>query len=319
MVALRPFRAVRPSYEFAKNAIDKTYTYEEIKNDIDGGKLFWESKPMLYIYSQKAEISQIAIIGEISCTGSDLPDGSCHMAFIYKENEQTKKLVCGYMTNNAPDYEVTLEDGSVHELWAIKDDNVINGIVGLFEKMDRLYYVTEDSNCQKIPKRSDSQESSVIAHLYSSESFKAVGTRVLIDNLNGNSIVEFLKKIQQAGFEVKKVTKNDEACDDASFKMYIDEGLYMLSYNESKGKSLDVTIDAFCKKILSQILGINDLTDQSCIKIMPDFKKTEKSTVTFLFRGFTADEIINLPDKNKEADYKFVNLCGSLDKGFIII
>ncbi len=319
MVALRPFRAVRPSYEFAKNAIDKTYTYEEIKKDIEGGRLFCESKPMLYIYDQKAEISRIAIVGEIFGTGiSDLPEGSCHMAFIYKENEQTKKLVCGYMTNNAPDYDVTSYDGSVHKLWAIKDDNVINGIVGLFEKMDRLYYVAEDLNCQKNPKRSDAQESSVIAHLYSGENFKTVGTRVLIDNLNGNSIVEFLKKIQQAGFEVKKVTKSDEACD-ASFKMYIDEGFYMLSYNESMGKPFDVTIDAFRQKILSQILGINDLTDRSQIKIMPDLKKSEKSTVTFLFRGFTADEIIYLADKNKKTDYKFVNLGDSLDRGLVII
>ncbi len=318
MVVLKPFKAVRPSYEFAKSAIDKEYTYEEIKKDIEGGRLFKESKPMLYIYKQKTEISQTAIIGEISCETVNLLDGRCHAAFLYKENEQTKKLIEGYMTNNTPDYNETAENGNVHELWAIKDDNVVNGIIGLFEKMDRLYYVAKASKSLDFPNESEEHKDAVIAHLYSSATFKAIGTRVLIENLNGNSIVEFLRKIEQSGFEVKKVSEDSKLCD-FSFGMYIDENFYEIAFSGVKRESLDIRIDVFRQKILSEILGIENLNDESRIKIKPDISKSEKSTVTFLFRSFMPDEIMHMVDKKDKPEYEFVNLKDSLDKGLVII
>ena len=57
----------------------------------------------------------------------------------YRDNSQIRTLVEGFMSNNAPVYDIADFDGVSHRVWAVNDDNVINGICGFFEKVDSLY------------------------------------------------------------------------------------------------------------------------------------------------------------------------------------
>ena len=272
---------------------------DNIRKFIEDGTLMVESKPMLYIYRQTMNGNvQTGIVGCVSiddymnnvikkheytrlekekdrinhfhvCNANTEP-----VFLTYRDNQKVRVLIEGYMKNNQSEYDIT-DDDVRHEVWAIKDDNVINGICGLFKQIPALYIADGHhrtaSACkvglkkrEENPKYTGDEEFNYfLAAVFPDKDLKVFDYNRVVRDLNGNSVEEFLGKIVQAGFSVKILGKEAyRPKGKHSFGMYLDGQWYRLIADEKIIPrdvigSLDVSV--LQDNILDPILGIKDV------------------------------------------------------------
>ena len=284
--------------------------YKKAKNNIDkfleDGTLMIESKPMLYIYRQTMNGNvQTGIVGCVSIDDYesnvikkheytrhekeedrinhfDICNANTEPVFLtYRDNKKIRLLIEGYISNNEREYDIT-DDGVRHEIWAIKDDNVINGICGLFATIPAFYiadghhrtasaYNVGKRRRKKNPDYTGIEEFNYfLAAVFPDEDLKVFDYNRVVRDLNGNSNEEFIEKIREMGFNVKCLEEGEQYRPDEPhcFGMYLDGCWYKLVAKDEiipEGiiESLDVSI--LQNNILEPILGIKDVRTDSRI------------------------------------------------------
>ena len=326
-----------PVYEKARDNIEKF---------IDNGTMMMESKPMIYIYRQTMNGNvQTGIVGCVSiddyanniikkheftrvekeqdrinhfsvCQANTEP-----VFLTYRDNQKVRTLVDGYIANNQKEYDLE-DDGVRHEVWAVKDDNVVNGICGLFGTIPELYIADghhRTASAYKVgmkcreenPDYTGNEEFNYfLAVVFPDADLKVFDYNRVVKDLNGHSIKEFMEKIEAAGFEVSEW--NDGAYRPEAknmFGMYLDNQWYKLVAKadiipEDVVGSLDVAI--LQNNLLEPILGIDDPRTNNRIDFVGGIRGlgelerrvAEDMTVAFSVHPVEISDIMNISDND---------------------
>lgn len=318
---------------------------ENLKNLMRDGTYMIESKPMLYIYRQQVKDHvQTGIVGCVSIDDYEADvikkheftrydkekDRERHFiacnadtepVFItYRDNSQIRTLVEGFMSNNAPVYDIADFDGVSHRVWAINDDNVINGICGFFEKVDSLYiadghhraasaYKVGQMMREKHPQYTGREEFNFFpAVIYPDKDLKVLDHNRVVRDLNGNTINEFLDKIKNAGFEVSEpVEEGAKPVRAGEISMFLDNLWYTIRITEGMvpedlTESLDVSV--LQEKLLRPILGIEDIRNDERIDFVGgaggiqelEIKTKNGMSVAFCMYPVTVAKVMEVSD-----------------------
>ncbi len=339
---------------------------ENINKFIDDGILMRESKDMIYIYKQTmGEKSQTGIVGCASIDDYindvikkheytrvekendrinhfDVVNANTEPVFLtYRDNKKIRVLIEGYMRNNLKEYNI-VEDDVRHEIWAVKDDNVVNGICGLFKDIKSFYIAdghhrTESAYkvCMKRraakPKFNGNEEFNYfLAAVFPDSDVKVFDYNRVIKDLNGNSVEEFLKKIKDAGFIVinlgKKMYKPDGV---KTFGMFLEGSWYKLIAEEriipeEKVGSLDVSI--LQNNIIGPLLDIKDIRTDKRIDFVGGIRGLDElerrvnkdMAVAFCLHPVSVFDIMEISDKSMIMPPKSTWFAPKLASGLFI-
>lgn len=324
--------------------------YKKAKDNLhkflEDGTLMMESKPMLYIYRQTMKGNvQTGIVGCVSIDDYennlikkheytrlekeqdrinhfDICNANTEPVFLtYRDNSKIRTLMEGYINNNQREYDITVDDIR-HEIWAIKDDNVINGICGLFETISAFYIAdghhrTASAYKVGLKRRKENPDYTgeeefnyFMATVFPDEDLKVFDYNRVVRDLNGNSKAEFIEKIKEAGFEIEKMDERiGKPHGKHYFGMYLDGDWYELTAKEEiipEGviESLDVSI--LQDRILDPILGIKDVRTDDRIDFVGGIRGKEElerrvktdMSVAFCLHPVAISDIMNISDNN---------------------
>ena len=391
MATIKPFKALRPAREYAKQVVSLPYdvmnraeaevmakgnsrsflritrseidlpeqkddyapeVYEKAKENlnsfISNGTLIRDEKPGLYIYRLTKEgRSQTGIVACVSIdeyendtikkheltrvekeidriNHFDVCSAHTEPVFLtYREDKRISAITEKFAAENEAEYDFTLDDGVKHTFWHIADENIINSICELFEAVPNLYiadghhrsasaYKVGAKRRQQFPNCSGDEEYNFfVAVTFPDSELKIYDYNRVVKDLNGNSPEEFIKKIKNAGFEVREKGKEIfKPVNKHSFGMFLEGTWYELVVQASevpKGavESLDVSI--LQSKLLSPILGIDDPRTNKRIEFIGGIRglaelERRVSTdmkVAFAIYPVSIDDLLKTADENK--------------------
>ena len=268
----------------------------EIEKFINDGTLLIESKEMLYICRQTCNgIVRTGIAGcvsvddymngiikrhemtrvekennrmehlEICCTNTE------PVILTYRDNRQIRSIIEGYTGNHKAEYDMEL-DGVKYELWAIKDDNVVNGICGLFKNVPNFYIADghhRAASAVKVglkrraenPQYTGKEEFNYfLSVLFPDEQLKILDYNRVLKDLNGYTEQDFLEKVKEK-FTVKESAVQVHPDKQGTFGMYLGKKWYRLTakpeiLSDDPVDGLDVSV--LQNALLSPVLGIKD-------------------------------------------------------------
>lgn len=295
--------------------------YEKAKSNLDmfikKGYLIQDEKPYLYVYRLKKDnISQIGFISAVSANDYDkglikkheetridkvndrikhIDTVNAHTGFVfltYRSKEELNKILDDIQKTDV-EVDFTTDDNVTHTLWVIRDDKLINKIVEEFKKISCLYIADghhrsvaassiakkrQGNNKENIKERESNYFLSII---FPHNCLNILSYNRAIKDLNGMSIEEFLKKIEN-NFIIKKESPNydnDGFKPDSTKKigMYLDGQWYLLIpknniIEQDPVSSLDVSI--LQKYIIDPILNIRDLRKDKRIDFIGGIRGT---------------------------------------------
>ena len=169
----------------------------------------------------------------------------------YRDDKRIRVIVEGWAEHHEPEYDITASDGIRHMLWPVTDENTIATLTGLFKEIPALYIAD--------------------GHHRSASAFKVGMKRReehifdynrVVKDLNGLDSESFLKKIEEAGFEVEEKGVEIYAPEAKHFfGMFIDGKWYRLKATDRiipdhVIDSLDVAV--LQNNLLGPVLGIDD-------------------------------------------------------------
>ena len=205
----------------------------------------------------------------------DVCDADTEPVFLtYRDDKRIRSIVEGFAAGNDPVYDITANDGIRHILWVIDDDGIIENLVSLFDEIPALYIADghhrSASACKVGLKRreenpdytGDEEFNYFMAAIFPGDDLRIFDYNRVVKDLNGNSSEEFIKKIEDAGFDVTdKGTEIYRPERKHVFSMYLDGRWYELAAKDEiipdhVIDSLDVAI--LQNNVLSPILGIDD-------------------------------------------------------------
>lgn len=313
---------------------------------MEDGILQEEAKPMLYIYKQTmGDVVQVGIVGCVSVDDYendiikkheftreakekdrinhfDVCNANTEPVFLtYKDNKQVETLINGYMQNNKPEYDLDFA-GTKHEFWAIKDDNVINGIVGIFANIPYLYiadghhrtasgYKVAAKRRKEHPDYEGNEEFNyLMAVLFPDKQLKVMDYNRVVKDLNGLTDEEFIEAIKKAGFEVELKGEDIYRPEEKSvFAMYLGDKWYKITASEKLipddvVRSLDACI--LQENVLDAILDIKDPRNDSRIDFVGGIRGLEElekrvhddMKVAFAVYPVEVQDIMNVADQN---------------------
>lgn len=271
---------------------------ENLEKFITEGVLQQDEKSMLYVYKEEqGGRSQVGIVGCVSIyeyeddtikkheltrkakeedriKHFDACDGNTEPVFLtYKKNEAISKILDKTMKEKEPEYDFTGPDDTRHILWTIGDEGDLDAIEQAFKKIDSLYIADghhRSASAYKVGKKkqggsaccgcTSGDAERFMAAVFASDELNILGYNRTL-KANGLSGSDILKKIEEAGFSIEKLSKGNFPSEKRSFSMYLDNAWYKLKAEnvdvpDDVVESLDVSI--LQKNILEPIFGIND-------------------------------------------------------------
>lgn len=343
-------RICRAEIELPENVEDyDKKVYEQARKKLDSfiadGILVQDKKPMLYVYRQvmnghvQTGIVGCAAVSEYEdgtikkheltrvekeqdrINHFDVCDANTESVFLtYRDDPRIRNIIEGYIHSRDPEYDFETADGVRHILWPMYDDNVVNGLVGLFEDVPYLYIADghhRSASAAKIgAKRRDADPNSTgeeeynffMATIFPESDLKIFDYNRLIKDLAGNTKEEFFDKIRQAGFSLEEIGPEATYPDKArEFTMYLDGIWYRLNAKDEispdqGAESLDVAI--LQDNLLGPVLGIKDpRTDARIdfvggIRGLGELERRVKADMAVAFAVFpvTMEKIMELAD-----------------------
>ncbi|HKK95886.1 MAG TPA: DUF1015 family protein [Anaerovoracaceae bacterium] len=281
---------------------DKT-VYEKAKSNmmefLSKGVLVQDEEPKLYIYSEIMDgRKQTGIVGCVSVDDYnnniikkheftrvekeidrinhfDVCDANTEPVFLtYRENKKLSAIIDGFVANNNPIYDLVAEDGIIHQLWKIDDNDIVNSIIELFDEIPALYIADGHhrtaSACKISEKRrqenpnytGDEEFNFFMAAIFPNTELKIFDYNRVVKDLNGNTKEEFFEEVKSGGFAIsEKGDKEYYPKEKHEFSMYIEGKWYSLKAKkdiipDNIIGALDVSI--LQENLLSPILGIED-------------------------------------------------------------
>jgi len=194
--------------------------------------------------------------------------------FAYPDNEELDEIVKKVISTPA-EYDFTAIDGIGHHFWVIKDKDVINRITEIFGGIPDLYIadghhrsaaaalVGAEKAKQNPNHKGDEEYNFFMAVCFPDNQLNIIDYNRLVKDLNGLSVQEFLKKLEDHFIVEEKGAEIASPTGLHNFSIYVDGKCYSLTakagtYDDNDPIGvLDVTISS--KYILDEILGIKDL------------------------------------------------------------
>lgn len=285
-----------------KDPYDKS-VYEKARDNIDAflktGIFINEEKPALYLYRQIMDGRvQTGIVGCVAVdeyenniikkheltrvekeidriNHFDVCDTNTEPVFLtYRDDKRIRTVMEGFAAGNDPVYDVTAADGVQHILWVIDDEQMIEGLVSLFDEIPAMYIadghhrsasackVGEKRRDEKPDYTGDEEFNFFMAAIFPDNDLKIFDYNRVVKDLNGNSTEEFFAKVQAAGFALEDMGEEAYYPEEKGiFSMYLEGRWYKLIASEEiipdhVIDSLDVSV--LQNNLLGPILGIDD-------------------------------------------------------------
>ena len=318
-----------------------------IEERLEKGIFVKEDKPALYIYRQIMDGRvQTGIVGCVSVdeyqnniikkheftrvekeldriNHFDVCDTNTEPVFLtYRDDERIRMIIEGFIANNDPVYDIISEDGIGHTLWVIDDEAILDNIVELFGEIPALYIADghhrSASACKVGLKRreenpdytGDEEFNFFMAVIFPDNDLKIFDYNRVVKDLNGNSKEKFLKKIEDAGFEIEEMGSEIYHPERKHvFSMYLEGKWYKLTAKADiipnhVIDSLDVAI--LQNNLLHPILGIEDpRTDKRIdfvggIRGLGELERRAEDDMKVGFAVYPVDveDLLNVADNN---------------------
>lgn len=205
--------------------------------------------------------------------------------FTYRAVPEIDEIVTNIVTNQAPEYDFTAEDGFGHHFWVIEDSKTNARLLDLFENKVPFTYVADghhrtaaaagigrERSAQNPNHTGDESYNYFMAVHFPDDQLQIIDYNRVVKDLNGLSNEVFLEKVN-ANFEITEesssILKSSKLHD---ISMYLDGKWYALTaklgtYNDNDPlDSLDVSV--LSKHILEPILNIKDLRTDTRIEFV---------------------------------------------------
>ena len=293
---------INPDYSDKQTEVKGKAKYPLIKkkfNKFKAEEIFIEDqRPTLYIYQQqKSEVVFTGIICASSIDDYVNGDIKIHEQTIARREEIFKDYlnttgfnaepvlltypdqngVNGVLESyikNRSEYEFTTTNRVLHKLWLIQDENDIQKLQDIFEKVDALYIAdghhrTASSALLCKQKREEKPDFTgsesfnyCMSFLIPESQLKILDFNRIVKDLNGLSTKEFIKSISKT-YNIEKRENSFTPTKKNEIGMYIEKSWYSLTAIKSTFdrshcvKKLDPAI--LSNNILSPILGIHNL------------------------------------------------------------
>jgi uncharacterized protein (DUF1015 family) len=195
--------------------------------------------------------------------------------FTYPAYPEIDRIISGFVTANAPEYDFTSVDGIGHHFWVIRDQKIISELVQLFSLIPYTYVadghhrtaaaalVGNEKKEANSNHTGNEEYNYFLAVHFPDNQLTIIDYNRLVKDLNGNSKEVFIEKLGK-NFDVKlegsEIVKPGQL---HHFSMYLDGKWYSLkakagTYDDHDPIGvLDVTI--LSNLVLDEILGIKDL------------------------------------------------------------
>ncbi|PCH91559.1 MAG: hypothetical protein COB85_08925 [Bacteroidetes bacterium] len=245
----------------------------------------------------------------------------------YESDEQLEELIAGVIEKE-PHFDFSTTDNTRHKLWKVSDDVAVAAISKRFEAIGDIYIADghhrsassallgKVMRSETTSSHSDAGFNYFMSIYIPFNQLKIYEYNRLVKDLNGLSIAEFLKRVEEK-FEVEECGKSAVVPDEQHiFGMYVEEKWYKLTVDKSVIDS-STAIGSLDTKILSQyllspILNITDLSSRKSDRISfvggvgsDIVKRVQQSVddgdmkVAFTLFPATVDQLIAVAD-NKE-------------------
>lgn len=192
----------------------------------------------------------------------------------FHDNEALEQII-SQVSAQEPEYDFVSEDGIRHELWVIRDKEMVARITEAFKSLPALYIadghhrtaaaaLVGDEMARNNPNhKGDEEYNYFLAVCFPESHLKIIDYNRLVRDLNGHTVDEFIELLRKH-FDVVPV--DGEIYRPAglhNFALYVGGRWYSLTahadtYDDADPiRGLDVTVSS--KYILDEILGITDL------------------------------------------------------------
>ncbi len=262
--------------------------------------------------------------------------------FSYPAVKEIDEIVAEVIKGD-PVYDFVSEDGVGHHFWVIRDQDKINRIIELFEKIPSTYVadghhrtaaaaLVGNERKENNPNHTGNEEYNYfLAVHFPDDQLNIIDYNRVVKDLNGLSKEEFIEKLKQ-GFTVEKkgtsIYKPDKL---HNFSMYLDDEWYSMTAKEDTYDDndpigvLDVTI--LTNQVLDPILDIQDLRRSKRIDFvggirgLGELKKRVDSgemKVAFALCPVSMQQLINIADSGNIMPPKTTWFEPKLRSGLIV-
>jgi uncharacterized protein (DUF1015 family) len=367
-------RITRAEIEFEKGSDshdEKVYLHARSNFDTfqDKGFLVQDNEPHYYIYAQTMKgKTQYGIVGAASC--QDYLDGKIKkheltrpdkeedrkvlsrileaniepVFFTYRAVPEIDAIVSDIVTNNAPEYDFTAEDGFGHHFWVIEDSKINKTLEQLFEEKVPCTYVADGHHrtaaaagmsaefSAKNPNHTGEEAYNFfMAVHFPDNQLQIIDYNRVVKDLNGLSAEEFITKVGE-NFIINEISKDilkPEKLHD--FSMYVTGKWYGLTAKEGTFNdnnpidSLDVSV--LSKYVLEPILNIKDLRTDTRIDFVGGIrglgelsKRVDSGEMAVAFALFpvSMNQLMNIADTGNIMPPKVTWFEPKLRSGLVI-
>ncbi len=243
--------------------------------------------------------------------------------FSYPHVNEIDQIVAAVKQND-PVYDITTSDGIQHTLWAVKNEDRIDGIVGLFDSDVPSIYIADGHHrtaagalvAREIREEEGGSSNDgkrynyFMAVLFPDNQLKIIDYNRVVKDLNGLTDVEFIQKVEES-FEVEKTSSLYKPEGLHHFGMYMSGEWYKLSAKDGTYDNndpvgvLDVTI--LSNSVLDPVLGIKDLRTDKRIEFVGGIRglgELEKRVdsgemkAAFALHPVSMQQLINISDND---------------------
>jgi uncharacterized protein (DUF1015 family) len=239
----------------------------------------------------------------------------------YRAKNQINETIEKWMADNKPVYDFVAEDGVGHTVWVVDNEEIIKGLVTMFDKIDYLYIADGHHRAasavkvgmkrrEENPGFDRTEEFNFfLSVLFPDEQLYIMDYNRVVQDLNGLSEEEFMSRVSEK-FEVRDYLGADQykPMDKHSFGMYMDGKWHILTAKEGSFDEKDpvdrLDVSILQKNLLNPILGIEDPRTNKRIDFVGGIRGlkelerrvAEGMKVAFSMYPTTIDDLMDIAD-----------------------
>jgi uncharacterized protein (DUF1015 family) len=329
---------------------------KELNRFIDEKLFIKNEKPSFYIYSQKM-LSHVQT-GLVACVpASSYPEHikrheltrkekedermkhilathahTEHVFLMYKSQKEIKKLMRIDLGKHLYNFKTENPD-TIHNLYRVEDSALIQDITHAFQNVDAFYIADGHHRASASVRVAAEMGGSgewnyFMATIFPHDELQILGYHRIVKSIDGSES-DFLRKIKDAGFDVKKTYNKPPELSKHTIGMYMEGEWYSLRAMDVDESDLINALDVSIlqERILDNILGIKDPRTDSKLDFVggvngfEDLKKAvdaKEYKVAFYMHPTEVGSVIEFADKNMIMPPKSTWFEPKLRSGFLV-
>ncbi len=191
----------------------------------------------------------------------------------YRNNMLISSIINAYRMCHETLFDFTADDGVVHKGWIIKEKEIVDNIVNLFDDIDCLYIADGHHRAASAVKVANMRRKENVGYsgeeefnyflsvIFPDNELEILDYNRIVKDLHHNSPEDFLTKLKD-GFVISECEDRYKPEKSHTFGMYLDSKWYKLEAKEELYRDEDVVgildVSILQKNVLSKLLGIAD-------------------------------------------------------------